>query len=114
MDEIVYTLDHLNGFVKKKFEVWSAFTQQIAHTNKIIVADALLNKYTIDFFKNMGKTIWIVENEFKSFSNTTSEIIEIQNSFFFIKDVYDQLSIGKKIVCPVNSKTIGTKLKAYK
>ena len=77
----------------------------IKDCNAYIVADALLNKATIEFFKNTHdhNTI-VVENKFQSFTNINCSLVK----FCKIKEnmisyVFDRLNNNKKIVIPTNS-----------
>ena len=106
LDEAVYTIDHLNSFVKKKREVWDALNQYIQETPKVIVCDALLDKRTIDIFKKTGRSIHIVENNWKSFDGRKINYIKYNSMPLFIEYIFQQLEIHGSLFIPSNSKTL--------
>ena len=114
-DEALYTLEHLNSFVKRKHEVWDALIQQIQSAKKIIVCDALLDNATIDVFKkaSLGKKTWIVDNQWKSFKNKSIRYEPHVSVEKFITHVIAELEKYGSIYIPTNSKTLADKLYVY-
>lgn len=114
-DEAVYTLAHLNDFVKRKHEVWEALLQQIQSAKKIIVCDALLDNATIDIFKkaSLGKKTWIVDNQWKSFKNKSIRYNPVPKLEVLITDIAVALEKYGSVFIPSNSKTMAVKLYEY-
>ena len=114
-DEAVYTLEHLNSFVKRKHEVWEALIQQIQSAKKIIVCDALLDNATIDVFKkaSLGKKTWIVDNQWKSFKNKSIRYNPVPKIEVLITDITVALEKYGSVFIPSNSKIMADKLYAY-
>lgn len=130
-DEAVYTLEHLNSFVKRKHEVWDALTQQIQSAKKIIVCDALLDNATIDVFKkasgaNEGerpsaskarsskpKKTWIVDNQWQSFKGKSIRYEPHVSVEKMITHITLELQKYGSIYIPTNSKTLADKLYLY-
>ena len=113
LDEFVYTLDHLNSFVKKKNYVWNAFNQYVNETNKIIVLDALLDNKTIEVFKRSTRSTWVVDNKWKSFDGKKANYFKFKDFSRLTKHVMDQLEEYGSVFFPTNSKTLADKLYVY-
>lgn len=114
-DEAVYTLEHLNSFVKRKQEVWDALTQQIQSAKKIIVCDALLDNATIDVFKKASgaKKTWIVDNQWQSFKGKSIRYEPHVSVEKMITHITLELEKHGSIYIPTNSKTLADKLYLY-
>jgi len=112
LDEFVYTSDHLVSFVKEKYIVWETIKEYIQHTPKIIVCDALLNNTCINLFRDMGRSVYVVDNTWKSFDGYTADII-INKKDLFILDIYNLLKDNKNIVVPISSLSVAETLIGY-
>jgi hypothetical protein len=119
-DEAVYTIEHLNSFVKRKHEVWDALTQQIQSAKKIIVCDALLDNATIDVFKKASvdeggraKKTWIVDNQWQSFKGKSIRYEPHVSVEKMITHITLELQKYGSIYIPTNSKTLADKLYIY-
>ena len=114
-DEALYTIEHLNSFVKRKHEVWDALTQQIQSAKKIIVCDALLDNATIDVFKKAGgdKKTWIVDNQWQSFKGKSIRYEPHVSVETMITRITLNLEKYGSIYVPTNSKTLADKLYLY-
>jgi len=109
-DEFEYTGGHLVSFCKEKRFIMDALQQFTKACKKYLVTDALLSQATIDFFKRIDPSpITVVENNYKSFSNTKAKLLGIGNNCI-VKYVVDQLELGMKIVIPSNSKAKANEL----
>jgi hypothetical protein len=112
-DEMVYTMNHLNSFVKRKQEVWDALNQYIEGTPKIIACDALLDNKTIQLFKNNYRSTWVVENLWKSFSGKKVKYIDFIDFERTVKYITENLKQWGSIYLPTNSRTFAEKIFHY-
>lgn len=112
-DEMVYTINHLNSFAKRKLEVWDALNQYIENTPKIICCDALLDKKTIQLFENNNRTMHVVENNWKSFDSKKVKYLDFIDTQRTIKHILNQLEEWGSLYIPTNSKTFADKLFLY-
>lgn len=110
MDEITYTMDHLVSFVKRKSEVWDALSQYISFTPKIIACDALLDKASIELFRQVERTIWVVENKWESFAQKKVMYYNFVDIESTIKHILEQLKEFGSLYIPTNSKQFAIKL----
>jgi len=113
LDEVVYTIDHLNSFVKKKKQVWEALTQYLNNSNKVIACDALLDNRTIKILKNTQRKTHIVENLWQSFKGKKINYIPYKNLPSLIEYIFQQLELHGSLYIPSNSKTLAEKLYLY-
>jgi hypothetical protein len=113
LDEVVYTLDHINSFVKKKKQVWEALTQYLNNSNKVIACDALLDNRTIKILKNTQRKTHIVENLWQSFKGKKINYIPYKSLPSLIEYIFQQLELHGSLYIPSNSKTLAEKLYLY-
>ena len=113
-DEMVYTKNHIHSFVKQKNKVWNTLLEYIQYTPKVIVCDALLDNATIDVFKQCNRSIHIVDNSYKSFSNKKVEIDNCNiNIDHIIIDIIDNINKFGNVYFPTNSKTMAEKVALF-
>lgn len=109
LDEVVYTLNHLIRFPERKKEIADNLIRLINNAKKIIVLDALLDDGVIDFLKSFNRSIMILHNTYKSFTNRTVNMY-LTSSDGFIADVRRRALKGLKLCCPSTSKKVADKL----
>ena len=102
LDEFRYTKSHLIGFTKYKKIAWDTLIEYCVNTPKIIVADALLTQHHVDFFSELGRTCYVVENLYKPMQNLTCYFHTIKEGL--TKYLLNLLDKNKKIVIPSNSR----------
>ena len=113
LDEIVYTMDHMHSFVKRKPQVWEALNQYISDTQKIIACDALLDNKTINLFKKSGRSTLIVENKWKSFNGKKFKYNDFVDFPSTVKYILDNIKQWGSLYIPTNSKTFADKIFYY-
>lgn len=112
-DEIVSTIKHLIDFVREKSYVFESLKNYIRNCNRVLVCDALLNDSIITFFKRLrNEEVHVIDNQYKSFTNRSYQIMESANPAFVIMDIIDCLVRGLKVIVPTNSKKFSDKLYA--
>lgn len=115
LDEIEYTTNHFFGFVKNKTLVYDALSQYISSNAKIIALDAFLSNNIVEWLKSFKRNVHVIENTFKSFKNQETVIYSKKNNKNiaeqFLAFVKKMVELGKNVVCPVSSLTVGEKLK---
>ena len=110
-DEFEYCKTHLISFAKEKKEIMNCLKQLVKACGNYIVSDALLNKKTIDFFKNTHEhEITIVDNKYKSFPNLETVLYEEGKNTSFVMTVFEKLQSGLKVACPSTSLKAANKL----
>ena len=113
LDEWVYTLAHINSFVKNKQEVWTALNQYLTEAPKIIVCDALLNNQAIDVLKQCGRSLWIVENKYTSFKHKQVNLYKNKKFAEIILDIENSIKEYGNVYVPTNSRAFAEKLELY-
>ena len=113
LDEWVYTLSHINSFVKNKQEVWTALNQYLTEAPKIIVCDALLNNQAIDVLKQSGRSLWVVENKYHSFKHKQVNLYKNKKFAEIILDVENGIKEHGNVYVPTNSRAFAEKLELY-
>jgi hypothetical protein len=105
LDEFTYTTMHLVERAKHKESVYNTLLEYIRNLNiKLIVMDALLDKYMVKWFYNQKRNIYYIENTFKKHMNINVNNYENKIGIF-IEDIMNNLKNNKKIIIPTNSKS---------
>lgn len=104
LDEFTYTATHLVDRVKNKEAVYNTLLEYIRDlNNKIIIMDALIDFYTVEWFYHQKRKIHYIENKFKK--HKEKKIYNYSNKVgVFIDNIIKNISENKKIVIPTNSK----------
>lgn len=111
MDEVTYTLEHLVTFVKYKKRCNDTLERLIKETNKVIVADALIDQNYINYFKLLGR-----ENDIISYYYTHQPYLDktytmVKNEAELRYQIMEALERGEKIVVPTNIEAFAFSLK---
>jgi hypothetical protein len=104
LDEFTYTSLHLVERVKFKEAVYNTLEEYIRNIDtKIIVMDALLDAYNIEWFYKLNRKIYYVENKYEKHNDKI--IYNYENKIgVFVESLLDNIKKGKKIIVPTNSK----------
>jgi len=102
LDEITYTFNHLFDFVKEKNTVAAILREYVIRTPYVVALDATLSEGTIQFLKDNGRTVSIIDNQYKSLSN--SKLALLQYKEMVVNEITNRLSRGEKLYLCTNSK----------
>lgn len=109
LDEFTYVQSHLTGFVAKKQLCNDKLELLIKNTNKIIVADALLDEHCLEYMRRLDRDD-IITNHYthQPYINKTYSIINTCDNLQTA--IYDAIINGKKIVVPTNVESFASSL----
>lgn len=110
LDEYTYTSFHLVDFVKERTQCYKTLKEYVQYTEHIIVLDAYLNNYHLEWFKQLGRKIYYVKNTFKKHKD--KKVINYSNNLgSFINNLKENINNNKKIIICTNKKTFLNKIK---
>lgn len=102
IDELTYTQDYMTDeFMKHKRHVYDALETYCKETPKILVCDALLEDQYMEYFKNLGRSCFVVENTWKSCEGRELKHIytKAETQSFIVKSVIEDKN---KVCIPTN------------
>jgi hypothetical protein len=109
LDEYTYSCFHLVEFTKERKQCYDTLKEYVQKTKHIIVLDAYLNGYYLKWFKELGRKIYFVKNNYKK--HIDKEIINYSNNIGpFIEAIIKYLKDNKKIVLCTNKRSFLEKI----
>lgn len=110
LDEYTYTTFHLVDFVKERTQCYNTLKEYVKDTEHVIVLDAYLNRYHLEWFKQLGRKVYYVKNTFKKHKD--KKVINYSNNIgSFINNIKENINNNKKIIICTNKKSFLNKIK---
>jgi hypothetical protein len=103
LDEFTSTRKHLaSEFLKHKRAVFSAMENYVGNVRKILVCDALLRNADVQYFKDLGKKVFVINNNYKPYQAAKCFIYKEKEKIQEM--IIEELENDRKVVLATNKR----------